>query len=90
VGSKEWTYGTASRYQADLLAPGYVNFDASIQKIWVLPLEKLKLQGRADFFNAFNHTNLYAPNTNVQGSSEGQITNAADNRQIQGGVKILW
>jgi hypothetical protein len=90
TGSKEWTYGTASRYQSDLLAPGYVNYDASVQKVWVLPFEKLKLQGRADFFNAFNHTNLYAPNTNVQGSSEGQITNAADNRQIQGGVKVLW
>jgi len=45
--SKEWTYGTASRYQSDLLAPGYVNFDASIQKLWGLPSEKLKLQARA-------------------------------------------
>jgi hypothetical protein len=86
----EWSYGTASRFQSDLLAPGYVNWDASVQKVWGLPFEKLKVQGRADFFNAFNHTNLYAPNTNNQGSSEGQITNAADNRQIQGGVKIIW
>jgi hypothetical protein len=88
--SAEWTYGTASRYQSDLLAPGYVNFDASLQKIWDLPLEKLKLQARGDFFNVLNHANLYAPNTNVQGSSEGQITNAADNRQIQGGLKVIW
>jgi hypothetical protein len=90
TGSKEWTYGTASRFQSDLLAPGYVNWDASAQKIWDIPFKNLKLQGRADFFNLFNHTNLYAPNTNVQGSSEGQITNAADNRQIQGAVKIIW
>jgi hypothetical protein len=88
--SAEWTYGTASRYQSDLHAPGYVNFDGSIQKVWSLPFEKMKVQARGDFFNVFNHTNLYAPNTNVQGSSEGQITNAADNRQIQGGLKVIW
>jgi hypothetical protein len=90
TNSAEWTYGTASRYQSDLSSPGYVNWDASVQKIWDIPYKSLKLQGRADFFNAFNHTNLYAPNTSVNGSSEGVITNAADNRQIQGGVKILW
>lgn len=90
TNSAEWTYGTASRFQSDLLAPGYVNFDASIQKVWTLHVENLKLQARGDFFNAFNHTNLYAPNTDVNGSSEGVITNAADNRQIQGGLKILF
>jgi hypothetical protein len=88
--SAEFTYGTATRFQSDLLAPGYVNWDMSLQKIFDVPLEGLKVQVRGDFFNAFNHTNLYAPNTSDDNPSEGVINNAADNRQIQGAVKIIW
>jgi len=52
--------------------PGYWNFDASIMKNFKLPREGMSLQIRGEFFNIFNHSNLYAdPNTNVL--SSGQV-----------------
>jgi hypothetical protein len=45
--------------------PGYWNFDASLLKNFKLPKEGMALQFRAEFFNLFNHSNLYAdPTTN--------------------------
>jgi hypothetical protein len=38
--------------------PGYVNTDLSIDKNWRMWGEKLRLQFRLDFFNAFNHANF--------------------------------
>ena len=40
--------------------PAYVNTNFSIDKNWRLWGEKLRLQFRLDFFNAFNHTNFRA------------------------------
>lgn len=46
-------------------APGFWNFDASLLKNFKLPREGMALQFRAEFFNIFNHSNLYAdPTTN--------------------------
>jgi len=51
--------------------PGYWNFDAGVLKNFKLPWESMNLQFRAEFFNLFNHSNLYAdPNTNFLGSGE--------------------
>ncbi|PYX63609.1 MAG: hypothetical protein DMG74_16145 [Acidobacteria bacterium] len=45
--------------------PGYWNFDSAVLKNFKLPPEGMNLQFRAEFFNIFNHSNLYAdPNTN--------------------------
>jgi hypothetical protein len=52
--------------------PGYWNFDAGILKNFKLPREGMGIQFRAEFFNLFNHSNLYAdPNTNLL--SSGQV-----------------
>jgi hypothetical protein len=52
--------------------PGYWNFDAAILKSFKLPREDMRIQFRAEFFNLFNHSNLYAdPNTNLL--SAGQV-----------------
>jgi hypothetical protein len=40
-------------------APGYWNFDASLLKNFKLPREGMALQFRAEFFNLFNHSNLF-------------------------------
>ncbi len=51
--------------------PGYWNFDAAVLKNFKLPWESMNLQFRAEFFNFFNHSNLYAdPNTNFLGSGQ--------------------
>jgi hypothetical protein len=51
--------------------PGYWNFDAAVLKNFKLPWESTSLQFRAEFFNLFNHSNLYAdPNTNLLGSGQ--------------------
>ena len=42
--------------------PGYNNWDISIQKYFPVH-ESIRFQFRLDMFNAFNHTNFYAPNT---------------------------
>jgi hypothetical protein len=39
--------------------------------------EKLGFTLRADSFNAFNHTNLGLPNTNIDQGTVGQITGLA-------------
>ena len=61
-----WTLGDAPRYFSDLRAPGYKNFDLSIQKYFPIK-ESVRLQFRLDMFNAFNHTNFYSPNTFIGG-----------------------
>ena len=58
--------------------------------------ERVSMQFRAEFFNAFNHVNLGPPNTTVFSGttvspSAGLIsTLATDSRRIQLGVKIIY
>ena len=59
--------------------------------------ERFSFQFRAEFFNAFNHTNFgdTGPNgggigTNVDSANYGQVTTAHDPRQIQFGGKLYF
>jgi hypothetical protein len=48
----------------NLYGPGQVYFDTSIERKFPIPIGKLENQSltfRAEFFNAFNHPNLYTP-----------------------------
>jgi hypothetical protein len=47
------------RRNSHFRAPGYWNFDASLLKNFKLPREGMALQFRAEFFNLFNHSNLF-------------------------------
>ena len=49
----KWTYGNSARNM--LWGPGLWNWDTSAMKAFPLR-EHLRLQFRADFLNAFNHT----------------------------------
>ena len=53
-------------------APGMWNFDAAVLKDFNLPREGMKLQFRAEFFNLFNHSNLFL-DTNTVGLASGQV-----------------
>jgi hypothetical protein len=79
-----------------LLSPGIELWDLSAIKNNKIS-ERFSFQFRAEFFNAFNHTNFGAPSpsgggigTNVDSSNYGQVTSAHDPRQIQLGGKLYF
>ncbi len=59
-----------------LFGPRFFQQDISMAKTFKVG-EKLGFTLRADSFNAFNHTNLGLPNTNIDQATVGQITGLA-------------
>ena len=96
--------GDASRNL--LTGPGYADWDFNLNKNTALPFlgEQGQLQFRAEFFNILNHTNFGMPSSTtvfpgtvtggLQSSPEstagGITTTAADPREIQFALKILF
>jgi hypothetical protein len=72
-----------------LLGPGLELWDLSAIKNSKLG-EHLNFQFRAEFFNAFNHTNFDAITTNIDEGSYGQVTSTHDPREIQLGGKLIF
>jgi hypothetical protein len=56
---------------------------------WWHPAEKLRIQFRAEFYDAFNNVNFFAPNQTI-GPGFGTITSAMRPRDIQFALKIYW
>ena len=87
------TFGSVGR--GTLRGPGLADVDLSLAKNTSLT-ERVGLQFRAEFFNAFNHVNLGPPNTTVFSGtsispSAGLIsTLATDSRRIQLGLKVMF
>lgn len=89
------TYGNVGR--DTLIGPGIVSLDISALKTTNIT-ERVRLQFRAEFFNALNHTNFSTPNPVVFTSASaapsptaGVITaTATTSRQIQFGLKLLF
>jgi hypothetical protein len=72
-----------------LLGPGLQNWDlAAIRNIKIA--ERFRLQFRGEFFNAFNHTNWNAIDTNRSDASFGQVTSTHSPRNIQLGLKLYF
>jgi Carboxypeptidase regulatory-like domain len=69
----------------NLRGPGYVNFDMSLSKSFLMPWsDKHFIQFRAEAYNAFNHTNFADPGANINSPTFGQITAQANaNRVMQ-------
>jgi hypothetical protein len=89
-----FTFGNGGRNK--LVGPAYLNTDFSLFKSFPIH-EALKLQFRAEFFNAFNRPQLDNPNGQITNfdpanpGSFGNITNTiADNRDIQFGLKLVF
>ena len=84
-----FTFGNVPRFMPNLRAPGLNNWDLAIQKYWHWS-EKLRVQFRAEMYNAWNHTNFYQPNTSFGDPNFGTITGANPARDVQLGLKIYW
>jgi outer membrane receptor protein involved in Fe transport len=73
-----------------LRSPGFFQADLSIAKE-VPVTERVGVSFRADFFNVFNQVNLGSPQTAVDASTGGQITNLAPGaiqRQLQLSLRV--
>ncbi len=86
-------FGNLSRNP--LRTPAFYETDLSLNKRFVLPTEKFKLEFRTEFYNLFNHTNLYLPSTiggtnGATASTGGLVTSTFQPRVIQFGLKILY
>lgn len=85
-----FTFGNTQPSSPDLRSPSIRNWDLSLFKEFK-PLERLKVQFRAEAFNAFNTVRFSGPNTSVTSNQFGQISSQANSpRQIQFGLKLIW
>ncbi len=72
--------------------PGVNNWDLSLSKTF-RPLEKLRVEFRADMLNAFNHIQWSGVNTtfdDATGNTFGWITGARDGRYVQFLLRIAF
>jgi hypothetical protein len=83
--------------RAPLYGPRFVNTDLSLIKHFKLPYEDMRLDFRAEFFNAFNHAQFYLSggSSGMQdvnaGSSFGVINGTVNNpRVIQFALKLVF
>ncbi len=86
------TYGTAPLVPFRL--PGRQQWDFSISKMVSLAASA-RLQFRADFVNAFNHTQFLDVNTMCVGTTTcsadfGAVTSARPPREVQLGARLTW
>jgi hypothetical protein len=82
----QYTFGNANT--GIIETPGYSSVDLSAQKRFPVG-ERLGIQFRTEFFNAFNHTNLGAPATSYGSPSFGTINSIVGSaRDIQFGLRF--
>ncbi|HXE13073.1 MAG TPA: carboxypeptidase regulatory-like domain-containing protein [Bryobacteraceae bacterium] len=81
------TFGNVGRNT--LTGPGTVNFDLGAHRIFSIT-ERVNLQFRGEFFNAFNHAQFNNPDTTVADDTFGRITSARSPRIIQLALKLRF
>jgi len=79
------TFGNSGRNV--IQGPGLVQADISLSRNFMFK-ERFRLQFRAEAFDALNHPNFNLPASTIDAGNFGQITSAADPRQIQLGLKL--
>lgn len=72
-----------------LTNPGYINFDINLQKNFAIT-ERIGLEIRSSFYNAFNHANLYGPANSLSSSNFGAITTASNPRVVEFGSHLTF
>lgn len=81
------TFGNSGRNT--LVGPGFASLNLGLHKNFSLR-ENVRLQLRAEAFNALNNVNLNLPNTTVTSSTFGRITSAGDPRILQFAVRLRF
>ncbi len=77
--------------------------DLDFNKQFSIPGDRAKIEFRSEFYNIFNHTNLYIPggngggsvagtmnNASTPGGSGGTITSTFQPRIIQFAMKVIY
>jgi outer membrane receptor protein involved in Fe transport len=82
-----YMFGNAAR--AVGRSPGASTINLALMKNFQ-PVDRLRVQLRGEFFNAFNHANFGNPASTFGGPGFGTITSAADARVVQIGLKIYF
>jgi hypothetical protein len=85
-----FSLGTDSRTEPRLRIPGINNFDVGVSRNQRFREQRMNLQFRAEFFSAFNHTQLGSPNGSVTSPDFGRITSASGTRTIQFGLRLSY
>ena len=76
-----FTFGSESRTDPNLRAPGIANWDFAAFKETAIT-ERYNLQFRAEVFNLFNRVQFSAPNTTVGTTTLGVVTAQANNARL--------
>jgi hypothetical protein len=88
-GAAGATYSFGNGGVGTVTSPGLVNLDVSVVRTFQAR-EGLKVQFRAELFNALNHTNYGYPNVQADNAQFGTISSALDPRQSQFALKIIF
>ncbi len=84
-----YTLGTDSRTQPNLFNPGAENLALALSRFQPIR-EGMRLQFRAEMYNATNHTNFSGPSNSVTAANFGQITSAAGGRTITLALRLSF
>jgi len=91
-GDPAKAFGNAPRYYSNVRVPGVNNLDFSLQKDFKIPKgEQTRLTFRVDLYNAINHPQFGAPNSDPTVGNFGAITSTAiNNRTVQLGLHLYF
>jgi len=70
-----------------VIGPGMNNWDASLQKHFAVK-ERVRIQFRAELYDAPNHLSWWGVGTTLGSANFGQITSATDPRTLQFGLRL--
>ena len=87
VTQAQYTYGNSGRNILD--GPGNRNLDLSLAKSFAVT-ERVRLQFRAEAFNATNTANFGFPGANINAAGVGTITSADEPRRVQFALKMVF
>jgi len=66
--------------------PAFYETDLGFNKRFTTPIEGMKVEFRSEFYNIFNHTNLYLPGGSGGGTVSGTMNNTANPTSLAGGT----